>query len=894
MDDLWRWAERFRRLLWKSRVEQEIEAEMRDHIEREVRERVERGMDPAAARRQAQMDFGSVERYRAEAREVRWGHAGDVLAHDTRYALRMLRMNPGFTCVALLTLALGIGASTAVFSLVNAALFRPLPYGAPEDAVWIQTRWQGSPNASISPAEFLDYRDRLTEVFSSVGVYTLGAVNVTGDGEPARIRAGWLSAQMLPALGVRPDIGRTWTQEEDETRAAVALLADSFWRQRFAADPEVVGRTLQINGRERQVIGVLPPGFGLPDELLAGTPAQLYIPLGIGPAQVTNRGSHFLSGVARLRDAVTRQQASAALESLVADFHREFPDAYTTDTRFTATAIPLRDQVRGPVRQPVMVLAAAVAFVLLITCANVASLLLARADHREREFALRSALGAARGRIIGQVVVESTLLALVGGALGLVIAQGATAGLLRLLPFDLPWLAEVRLNGRVMLFACGLSTLTGLLFGLLPALAVGRSRLSAMLKEGARTSSGSRRSQRTRRHLVIAEVAIALVLLSGAGLLSRSFARLLEVDPGFATENIVSTRLTLPASGYPDNGDVLGFYQELIPRLAEIPAISRVGAVTNLPLATRLGDMDFEIEGRPIPPGANEPAADWQVVTPGYFEAMGLTLLRGRGFETTDVADGVGVTVINETFAREHWPNDDPLGKRFRLLGEGTQPATAEVVGIVRDVRHESLAQERRPQMYFAHPQFRFWGSRRAATAMTLVVQSHLPVPELRSLIRESVSTLDSDLPLSDFRTMADVRGDSMAVPRLLMTVTLAFSLVAFILAAVGIYGVMAYAVSQRIPEFGIRIALGARPAEVSRMVLAQGSRLAVVGIVLGLGGVLLTTRGIADLLYGVSPSDPLTLAAAAVLLAGAALLACYAPALRATRVDPVELLRAE
>ncbi|MEM7352345.1 MAG: ABC transporter permease [Acidobacteriota bacterium] len=894
MDHLWRWSERLRRLFRKDRVEQEIEAEMRYHIERETRERIAQGMDPAEAERAARIDFGSMERYRAEAREARWGHAGDILAQDTRYALRMLWTHPGFTAVALLTLALGIGASTAVFSLVNAALFRPLPYGEPDRSVWIQTRWEGSPSASISPAEFLDYRDRLGDVFESVGVYTLGALNITGDGEPIRVRAGWLSAELLPALGVGPVVGSLWSREEDETGAAVVLLSDGFWRQHFAADPEVVGQTLSVDGRDRQVLGVMPAGFALPDELLAGTPAQLYVPLGIGPAQVTNRGSHFLSGVARLHETVTREQASGAMARLMGDFRREFPDAYKADDRFSASPVPLAEQIRGPIRQPVLVLAAAVAFVLLITCANVASLLLARADRREREFALRSTLGASRGRIAGQVVVESTILALVGGGLGLAVAQAATSGLVYLLPFELPWLADLRLNGRVLAFACGLSALTGLIFGLLPALSLGRSRLMAALKESARTSSGSRRSQRTRRHLVIAEVAIALVLLAGAGLLSRSFARLLEVDPGFTTENIVTTRLSLPRSGYSTNGEVVSFYRELVSQLAAMPMIARAGAVTNLPLATRLGDMDFEIEGQPLAEGANEPAADWQVVTPGYFETMGLTLLRGRGVQASDVAEGIGVTVINETFANEHWPGEDAIGKRFRLLGDGTQPEIAQVVGIVRDVRHESLAQDKRPQMYFAHPQFRFWNSRRAATSMTLVVQSQLPISELRGLIRGAVSELDAALPISDFRTMTEVRGHAMAVPRLLMTVTLAFSLVAFVLAAVGIYGVMAYAVSKRIPEFGIRLALGARPAEVSRMVLSQGVRIALIGIALGLGGVFLTTRGIADLLYGVSPVDPLTLGIATALLAAAALIACYAPALRATRVDPVELLRSE
>ncbi len=894
MDGFWRWGERLRRLIFKSRVEQEVEAEMQHHIDMEARERVEEGMDPASARRAARVDFGSVERYRAEARDIRWAGAWDVLAQDVRYAVRMLWTNPGFTGVALLTLALGIGASTAVFSLVNAVLLRPLPYGAPEEIVWIQTQWKGSPNASISPAEFIDYRDRLTDVFSSVGVYVQGSVNVTGEGEPKRIPAGYFSAQMLPALGVSPRVGRGWTEEEDLAGSSVVLLSDSFWRQHFAADDQVVGETVTINGRQREVIGVMPVDFALPSALLTGPPSGLYLPLSIDPATVTNRGSHYLFGVARVREAVSRLQAKTAFENLVGDFSERFPDAYTADMGFRATTVPLAEMVRGPVRMPLLVLAVAVAFVLAITGANVAGLLLARSDRREREFALRSALGAGRSRVISQVVVESTLLALAGGVLGLFVAQAITAGLVSLLPIRVPWLEDVDLNSSVLAFAALLSAVTGFIFGLLPALGVGRSNIVSALKEGSRTSSGSLRSQRLRRRLVIGEVAVALVLLCGAGLLGRSFTHLLRVDPGFQTENVVTTRLSLPSSGYPENENVTGFFRELTGRLNEMPAVARVGAVTNLPLATRLGDMNFTIEGRPIPERSKSPAADWQVVTPGYFEAMGLNLLRGRVIEPTDVAGSVGVVVINETFAQTHWPDENPLGKRFTLGGERTQPEMAEIIGIVRDVRHESLAQDLRPQMYFAHEQFRFWSNGRAVSSMNLVVQSSLPMVAVRSSIREAVSALDANLPLANLRTMAEVRGTAVAVPRLLMTVTLTFSAVAFLLAVVGIYGVMAYTVSKRIPEFGIRLMLGAQPAEVSRMVLAQGARLAFVGIVLGLAGVFVVTRGIADLLYGISPFDPLTLVGAALLLGMAAMVACYAPALRATKVDPVKLLRAD
>ncbi len=894
MDSLWRWIERFRRLVFRSQVEQEVHDEMRHHLEMEIRERINRGMDPAEARRTAGVDFGGVERYRAEARDVRWGSRWDSVTQDVHYALRTLRKQPGFTAVAVLTLALGIGASTAVFSLVNAVLLRPLPYSAPEDALWIRTSWEGSPNAAISPAEFLDYRDRLTDVFSAVGVYAFGAVNLTSDGEPRRVQSAGLSAQAFDALGVSPAIGRVFTAEEDLAETPVVLLSDSLWRQRFASDPEVIGRKLTVNGQDWEVLGVMPADFRLPETVLSGSQNHLFVPLGLDPADVTNRGSHFLSGVARVRPEVSPSQAVAALEALAVGFRQEFPDAYPADERFLATGVPISAHIRGPVQGPLWVLGLTVAFVLLVTCANVASLILARADRREREFALRSALGAGRGRIASQVVVESTVLGLAGGMLGVVIAYGVTRGLVAWMPFDLPWLVDVGINRRVLVFACVLSAATGWLFGLFPALSVGRLRLMVALKEGAKTSRGSRRSQRTRRNLAIGEVAIALMLLSGAGLLGRSFVGLLDVDPGFQTADIATTRVSLPSSGYPDNGDVTGFYRELVPRLAALPGVSGAGAVTNLPLATRLGDMNFEIEGRPIPENGNSPAADWQAVTPGYFEAMGLTLLRGRAITTSDVTDSIGVVVINETFANQHWPGEDPLGQRFRLGGEGTQPEMAQVVGLVRDVRHESLAQDRKPQMYFAHEQFRFWGSVRAVPSMSLVVRSPLPLGEVRTIIRDTVRELDADLPLADFSTMTDVRRLSIAVPRFLMTVVVSFSMVAFLLAAVGIYGVMAYAVSQRIPEFGIRLALGARPRDVARMVLVQGAHLTLVGLAIGLVGATAMARAISGLLYGVGPFDPVTLIGVSLLLAVAACLACWGPAHRATRIDPVELLRAE
>ncbi len=892
MDWMWKWAARARNLIFRGRAERESAEEMEFHLEMEMQKRIRSGESPSAARRGALIDFGGVERYREQVREHRWGHRLDTILRDARYAVRLLARNPMFAIVTLLTLALGIGGTTAIFSVVNTVLLTPLPYADPGEIVRLRQSWEGVPTASISPAEHLDYVDKL-DVFSTYGSYTYGVANLTGDGEPERVAGVQASAGVLPTFGVQPSRGRFFTEEEDQSFAPVVVISDALWRGRFAADEDILGRTVSMNGVDFEIIGVMPPGFRLPELLLAGGGSQFYRPLGITQDQVSVRGSHFLSGVGRLRPGVSVEAAASSVERVASEMVRDFPDAYPREMRFAATTVPLAAEVRGPVRAPLLVLLGAVGFVLLVACANVANLLLAQADKRERELSLRSALGASRGRLVSQMLIESVLLALLGGALGLGLAVILLDLGSSLVPPSLSWIGSAAIDGRVLGFAMAASVATGIGFGMLPAIRIGGRGLSAAIREGGRGSGGTRGGQALRQLLIVGELAFALVLLSGAGLLTRSFLTYVRVDPGVRVAQVVSARLALPSARYGTDEEITAFFRELEPRLRAIPGVIAAGAVSNLPLATTLGDLNFRIEGREIPEGGVSPRADWQVVTPGYMETMGPPLLRGRTITSADDASSVGVVVVNETLVRLNWPDEDPIGMRFTLGGQAG-PGLVTVIGIVRDVRHEGLDQPDKPQMYLAHDQFRFWNGGGAATGMNLVVHSSLPLSELTGPIRETVRGLDPLLPLSQFTSMEDVRAEAVAMPRLLMSLVGAFSLLALVLAAVGIYGVVAYAVGRRTHEFGIRMALGAKPRQVSAMMLGQGVRLAGMGIALGFLGTYLVTRLLSTVLYGVSPTDPVTLTGVGLLLAAVAVTACWLPARRATRVDPALSLKVD
>ena len=812
-----------------------------------------------------------------------------MLPRDVGYALRMLRKSPGFTLVALVTLALGIGANTAIFSIVNGVVLQPLDYADPERIVRVQTSWAGEPDAGISPAEYYDYRDRL-DVFSSLGVYAFSSPSITGGDRPERLRGAFVSSGLLPALGVRPLLGRRFTDEEELPGHAVAILGYDLWQRRFDGDETIVGTRVTLNGESRTIVGVLPSGFRMPEDYTRGGATDVYLPLGIDRTTVANRGSHFLAGLARLQPGVPHETGAAAVRALATRMAAEYPDDYPANMQFTATALPLAEDVTGPVRPALFVLLAAVGLLLLVACANVANLLLARAEARRGELALRTALGAGRGRIARQLVIETLVLAGLGGALGVVLAAGGVELLVALQPPDVPRIAAVTIDWRVLAFTTATTALAGLLLGVLPALAASRSDPAAALRESSGRAGGGRR--RLQSALVVGEIAAALVLVTGATLLVRSYDELSSVDPGYRVDGVLTTRLTLPASDYAD-AEVAPFFRGLLERVDGLPGVAAAGAVSSLPLATDLGDLNFDIEGRETPADAVSSKADWQAVTPGYLEAMRIPVVSGRAIEPVDDVDAPGVVVINETAARRYWPGENPLGQRI-LLGGGAGPGWVTIVGIAHDVKHAAFDEAPRSQMYLSHDQFRFWDGGGPVRGMTLALRTPGEPAALAGAVREAVAALDPTLPLGEFVTMEQVVSESLARPRLMMSLLATFAGVALVMGAVGIYGVMAWLVGRRTRELGVRLALGARARDVARLVLKHSLALTAAGVVVGLLLAAFLTRALAGMLYGVSPVDAWTFVGVPLVLAAVALLAVWIPTRRAARIDPSEVLRHE
>ncbi|HEX2187999.1 MAG TPA: ABC transporter permease [Longimicrobiaceae bacterium] len=889
------------RFPWRSRdqIRDEVDEELRFHLDMRTAELVRRGAAEAEARAQAGREFGDVEAarrslYRTEEVRERGRRRSewlDELRQDLVYGARQLRRRPGFTAAAVFTLALGIGANTAVFSIVDATLLRELPYPAPERLVRLSSYWDDEPEGKISPAEYFDYADRLRSL-EAMGVYAVGPANLTGDGAPERVRTGYLTAGTLPALGVAPAAGRYFTAAEDAPGGDAVMLGHGLWTRRWGASPKVLGSRIVVDGAPRTVVGVMPAGFRLPRDMEEGETTELFRPLEMDRAAATTaRGSHFLEGVGRLRPDVSVEAADREIAGVAAGFSRDFPDDYPAGMRFGARAAPLREAVLGRVRPVLAPLLGAVALVLLIACANVANLLLVRMDARGRELAVRAALGAGRGRLVRQLLAEGALLAALGGAAGVLLAAWATRAVPLLEMADLPSAGEVRMDPAVLAFALGASLLSLLAFGLAPALHASRGRVHEALKESGRAGTGGVRRRRLRGALVAAEVALAVVLLLGAGLLIRSLAALHAVDPGFRTGGVLTTRVSLPDAAYGNDERVVGGLRELLRRVEEVPGVVEAGAVTNLPLASTLGDLNLEIEGRPLPEGAASRRADWQAVTPGYLRAVGMQVLRGRGIEPSDDERAPGVVLINESLARLYWPGEDPVGRRFKL-GGGAGPGWVTIAGVVRDVRHAALGEPPRPEMYIPHAQFRFWNGGGAARGMTLAIHTRGDPARLAGPVREAVRAFDPDLPLADVRTLAEVRSESVARPRFLALLLGAFAAVALVLAATGIYGTLAYLVAQRTYEMGVRMALGARPSAIRRLVVREGLAMALAGVAVGLPAAFALSRLIGHLLYGVAPTDAATFVAVPLGLALTALVASYLPARRATRVDPRVALR--
>jgi putative ABC transport system permease protein len=805
-----------------------------------------------------------------------------TLLKDVRYAARVLARQPGFTLVAVLALALGVGANTAIFSVVKAVLLKPLPYPESDRLVWLR-EVNPANNIPDEPASAPNFNDWRTDArtLDGVAAYSETALTMTGDGEPERIPAAATSANFFRVLGVAPALGRDFlAEEETQGKNRVVVISHGLWRRRFGASPNVIGQALTFGGNQFTVVGVAPPDFKNP--VPGAKPAEAWFPLAFN-FDPSRRRSDFLSVFARLKQGATVEQARAELEGVGARLARDYP---ATNTGWSVSLVPLREKVVGDVRLALLVLMGVVGFLLLIACANVANLLLARATSRRQEIAVRSALGAGRRRLVRQFLTESVLLALAGGALGLLFAWWGVELLVSLSPGNIPRLDEVGLDRSVLLFTFGVSLLTGVVFGLLPALQASKTDLASSLKEGgSRGATAGAGASRLRNVLVVSEIAIAVVLLAGAGLMIRSFEAIRDVDPGFRPDRTLTSDFSLPAAKYKEDAQVTSFFEQLGARAAAMPGVERVGLVSNIPFSG--GDIaGFVIDGRPEPPPEQVLDAEYRVVSPDYFDVMGIPVVRGQLFTERDRAGSPAATVINETMARRYWPGEDPIGKRINL-GDPSSSPWRTIVGVVRDIRNESLDKEPYPQMYAPLAQF-------PRRQMTLVARTSGEPSALVPALRRDLSSLDKDLPLYNVRTMEQVLADSISRRRFQMLLITAFAGVGLLLAAVGIYGVISYSVAQRRHEIGVRMALGARATDILRLVVGQGLGLALAGVGCGLVAAFALTRVMASLLYGVSATDPVTFASVSLALLGVALAACLVPARRATKVDPMVALRYE
>jgi putative ABC transport system permease protein len=814
---------------------------------------------------------------------------------DLRYGWRMLRRNPGFAAVAILTLAVGIGANAAIYSVINVVLLRPLPFSDSNRIVLI---WETDANRNVqrgiaSPAEFLDWREQ-NHVFQELAAWRTWFYSLTGSGEPEQVWGVHASGNFFRLLEVKPILGRDFLPEEEQLgHEQVVIISYAVWQRHYGGDPGIIGKSVSIDDKLYSVVGVLPRGFNL-----FGTSRQydLWMPFAFDRAQL-NRDDHSVIVFARLRPEISISQAQAEMVTILEQLKKQYPGI---DQQNGVRLVRLQDDLSRGLGPALLVLFAAVGFVLLIACANVANLMLARAASREREIAVRATLGAGRRRIVRQLLTESTLLALIGGALGIFVAYGGLHLLRAAMPAEggygeIPHSELIGINGPVLAFTLVVSLVTGIVFGLAPAIQISRSELYESLKEGSRGSTGGRRSYYVRSALVVSEVALSLVLLVGAGLLIRSFVLLISEDLGFKPSHVLTMQLWLPESHYAEGQPVVNFYQQVIDRVAALPGVKAAGAVNFLPLSGWTDYCDFDIAGRATPPSGEHFTAQYRIADSRYLNAIGIPLKKGRGLESSDGPDALGVTVINEALARRYWPNEDPVGKQIRLHFAATrspwQPQARDqwltIVGVVGDVRDLEWGEQKTAQIYLPYVQ-------NPSRIMRLVVRADGDPSEVTSAVRHAIETVDANQPVTEVRTLDEFLASAVSQQRLSMLILALFAGIATLLAAVGIYGVMAYAVSQRSHEIGIRMALGAEPGDVLRMVVGDGMRLAGVGLVLGIAGSFIAVRYMESQLYGVKATDPLTFVGVAAGLAIVAFAACYFPARRATRVDPLVALRYE
>jgi putative ABC transport system permease protein len=801
------------------------------------------------------------------------------LVQDFRYAARLLLRSPGFTFVAVAALALGIGANAAIFSVVDTLLVRPLPYPDADRlaVVWEHNLPRDKKNNVVSPGNFIHWRE-LNQSFKELSSVSMTfRTTLTGAGDATELPVQYVSGTIFQTLGVRPALGRDFTPQEDAPGVSVVTISDRLWRQRFGADPSIVNRTIMLNGTPNLVVGVMAPGFSILDKSV-----DVWSIVGFGPAARTPRG-RWTCVVGRVKDGVSMAQAQDDMTRVHAELTRRFP---AFNTGWTANVVPLREQLTGDVRPALWVMLGAVGFVLLIACANVGNLVLARATARQRELAVRAALGAGRGRLIRQMLAESILLSLVGAGAGLVLAWWAMVALRTTVAERLPIarLEEVGIDGKVLLFTIAAALVSAFIFGIAPAFTSAGAKLTDTLKDGGRSGSAAR-GARVRSAFVVVEMALALVLLVGAGLLLRSFVTLLRVDPGFDPARTMTVKVAIPQSKYQDAAQQQAFFNQLFERIDALPGVTAAGGTSYLPINGLGSATSFEVVGKPKPAAGQEPVTDVRVITHDFFKAMGVPLLRGRAFDGRDTGTGIHRVIVNQALANKFYPGEDPIGKSIIVSWNDSVPD--EIVGVAGDVRQQDLETEARETIYWPPARFTY-------PFMTIAIRT---AGDPRSVVAPAVAALhdlDPNVAAADVRTMEDVIDISVAQRRLTMLLLSIFAGLALVLAAVGIYGVIGYSVSQRTQEIGIRMALGAPRGAVLRMVVGQAMTLALIGVALGGVGAWMLTRLMQKLLFGVTASDPVTFVAVSALLAFVAALAASVPGLRATRVDPVIALRSE
>jgi putative ABC transport system permease protein len=807
-----------------------------------------------------------------------------TLLRDVRYALRVLGKQPGFTAAAILAVALGVGANTTIFSTVDALLLRPFSFNAPDRVlmVWEQKPQIGMERGSVAPANFYDLRDH-ARTLQNLSAYYDNPYNLSEGDKPERIEGTVVSASLFAAVEGRAALGRTLTQEDEEWgRDKVVVLSHGLWRRRFGSDAKIVGRELKLNGEGYTVVGVMPEKFGFPPN-----GGELWKPLSFNPEGRQERGNHYMRVLGRLKEGATPEEARAELVALGRQIEQQYPE---TNTGRTFGVQSLNAYYTRGARPFLLVLLGAVGFVLLLACANVANLLLVRGATRQKEIAIRMAMGASRARLVRQLLTESVVLALAGGALGVLLAVWGVALTTGSIPYSMaryiPGWENVAVDRRALLFTLGVSILTGVVFGLAPALQATRTNFNDALKEGGRTS-GSHARSRLRSLLVVAEITLSLVLLVGAGLMIKSFIGLTHVEPGFNPSNVVVMDLTLAGERYEKPQPRVDFYQQLLRKIETLPGVERVGAVNLIPLSRSNTSANFTVVGRTPPPKGQESDAGWRPSSPGYLAAMGVPLRRGRYLaESDDRADAPRALLINEALAARFFAGEDPLGKRLDF-GNAEKEGTWEIVGVVGNVRHEGLEEKIEPEVYPAH-------ARSPWRSMTVVVRTAGEPTQIVAAVQNELRSLDRDQPLFNVRTLDRVVHESLAGPRVAAAMMGVFALIALLLATIGIYAVTSYTVTQRTHEIGVRLALGAQPGSILRMIVGQGMLLTLVGLVVGLGAAFLMSRAMTKVLYNVTATDPVTFISISIFLTAVALAANYFPARRATKVDPMTALRCE